>query len=184
MPFSSQLSLLFYLCLGFVTFYSASAQTSFHNLSAVDAFGDTIDMSDYAGKKILVVNTASKCGFTPQYDDLQSLYEKYRQQDFLVIAFPSDNFLNQEFDSNAEVVEFCQTNYNISFPIMSKINVKGSDKHPIYQWLTDQSLNGYDNSRVKWNFQKYMINESGELAGYLAPSDSPFDEKIIQWIEE
>ncbi len=172
------------LTLTFVFSSLLFSQASFYDLKAVDAFGDTVSMSDFKGKKTLLVNTASKCGFTPQYDDLQSLYEKYRAQDFVVIAFPSDNFLNQEFDNDAEIVEFCQTNYNITFPIMSKVSVKGSDIHPVYQWLTNKSLNGTEDSRVRWNFQKYMISEVGALEGSLAPRDSPFDDRIVRWIEE
>lgn len=157
---------------------------NFFDYEAVDIFGDTISMSKFAGKKILVVNTASKCGFTPQYEGLEKLYEKYKSNNFVIIAFPANNFMNQEPGTDDEIYQFCTSNYNVSFQVMSKISVKGSDQHPIYHWLTEKNLNGNQDSKVKWNFQKYMINPDGSLYGYVSPSTAPMDKEIISWIEQ
>ena len=108
------------------------------------------------GKKVLVVNTASKCGFTPQYEDLEKLYKEFKDQGLVIIGFPANNFMHQEPGTNEEIKSFCTLNYGVTFPMMSKISVKGNNKEPIYQWLTQKELNGEENSSVKWNFQKYL----------------------------
>ncbi len=162
--------------------FTSFAQDSFYNFKVDDIDGNTFDLSSLRGKKILVVNTASKCGFTPQYEQLQEVYEKYGGDDFVIIGFPANNFANQEPGSNEEIAEFCQKNYGVTFPMMSKISVKGDDMHPVYQWLTEKSENGVLDSEVKWNFQKYLINEKGELISMLESKVRPDDEKIISWI--
>jgi glutathione peroxidase len=145
--------------------------------------GEDLDFSSFKGKKVLVVNTASKCGFTPQYEELEALYKEYGGEDFEIVGFPANNFMNQEPGTNEEIKEFCEVNYGVTFQMMSKISVKGKDKHPIYQWLTEKELNGVEDSKVSWNFQKYMIDEDGKLVGSLSPKTSPKDEQIIRWIK-
>lgn len=145
--------------------------------------GADFDLASLKGKKVLVVNTASKCGNTPQYEDLQKLYETYGGDDFTIIGFPANNFMRQEPGTDAEIKEFCTTNYGVTFPMMSKISVKGDDIHPLYKWLTSKEENGVIDAPVKWNFQKFMIDENGNVVGYVAPGDNPFDEKILNWIK-
>ena len=124
--------------------------------------GKAVNLYDFKGKKILFVNVASKCGFTPQYKSLQSLHEKYNDQ-LVVIGVPCNQFGNQEKGTNKEIEEFCEVNFGVSFLMLKKMNVKGLDKHPLYNWLTNSDLNGRKNSTVKWNFQKYLIDEDGQL---------------------
>lgn len=148
-----------------------------------DIEGNDFDFSALRGKKIMIVNTASKCGLTPQYKDLQSLYEKYSKDNFVIIGFPANNFGSQEPGTNNEIATFCERNYGVSFPIMGKISVKGDDMHPIYKFLTQKAKNGLVDSEVEWNFQKYLINEKGELDNVISPRVLPTDDSIINWIE-
>jgi glutathione peroxidase len=129
------------------------------------------------------VNTASKCALSPQYRTLQDLYEKYGEHDFVVIGFPANNFANREPGTNAEIREYCTTKYGITFPMMAKISVKGEDIHPLYRWLTQKELNGFEDSSVSWNFQKYLVDEKGKLVGSLPPRTRPDTDRIISWIE-
>jgi len=145
--------------------------------------GGTIDFSKYKGKKILIVNTASKCGYTPQYEALEKLYEKYKDN-LVIVGFPANNFLSQEPGSNDEIAQFCKKNYGVSFPMAAKISVKGSDKALIYYWLTEKQYNGFDDTNVKWNFQKYLINEKGELVNVFYPGTTPDDPEVIKAIEK
>ena len=148
-----------------------------------DIYGENFDFSDLKGKKIMIVNTASKCGFTPQFAELQELFEKYKEENFVVIGFPTNDFMNQDPGTNDEILEFCQTNYGVDFPMMSKIIVTGKKKHPLYKYLTEKEYNGLEDSSVKWNFQKYLINEEGYLVKVLGTRTKPTDEEIINWIE-
>jgi len=157
---------------------------SFHDFTVGDIHGNDFELSRFKGKKVLVVNTASKCGFTPQYEGLESLYQTYGGEKFAVIGFPSNDFLSQEPGTNEEIATFCSTRYQVSFPMMSKISVKGKKKHPLYQWLTSARENGLENSKVRWNFQKYLIDEHGRLVGHIPPRKSPESEEIISWITE
>ncbi|WP_299580220.1 glutathione peroxidase [uncultured Sunxiuqinia sp.] len=159
------------------------AQTSLYDFKVKDIEGSDFDLSQLKGKKVLIVNTASKCGLTPQYELLQELYEQYGGDDFTIIGFPANNFANQEPGSNDDIAEFCQQNYGVSFPMMSKISVKGDDMHPLYQWLTQKAKNGVSDSEVSWNFQKYMIDKEGHLVDYASPRTKPNDEKIVNWIK-
>jgi len=159
-----------------------NAQKSFHDFTVKDINGNEFSLSDLKGKKILVVNTASKCGLTPQYEGLQSLYEKYGGDDFEIIGFPANNFAKQEPGSNDEIAEFCSVNYGVTFPMMSKISVKGKDQHPLYKWLTSKKENGVEDSKVSWNFQKYMINEEGQLVGHFQPRTKPDHQDLVSWI--
>lgn len=150
------------------------------NVKTID--GEEISLEQFKGKKVLVVNVASKCGLTPQYEDLQKLYEEYGGDDFTIVGFPANNFLSQEPGTNEEIKEFCSVNYGVTFPMMAKISVKGKDIHPLYEWLTKKESNGLFDAKVTWNFQKFMIDENGNLVDYASPKTKPFDEKIISWI--
>ena len=163
---------------------NATAQKSFYEFVVQDVSGKDFDFSTLKGKKVMVVNTASKCGFTPQYEDLENLYRKYGGDDFTIIGFPTNDFAKQEPGTNEEIAAFCKSKYDVTFPIMSKITVKGKDKHPLYKWLTSKSLNGIENSKVAWNFQKYMINENGELVGHIASMKKPNTKEVIDWLSE
>lgn len=156
---------------------------SIHQFKVEDIQGNTFDFSVLKGKKIMVVNTASKCGLTPQYKELEAIYNKYKNNDFIIIGFPANNFLSQEPGSNEEIITFCQKNYGISFPMMAKIDVKGKNIHPIYQFLTEKAKNGVTDSKVKWNFQKYLLNKNGQLEMIIPPKVLPTDEKISNWIK-
>ncbi|MGQ8335152.1 glutathione peroxidase [Sunxiuqinia sp. A32] len=158
-------------------------QKSFHDFVVKDIEGGDFDLSTLKGKKVLVVNTASKCGNTPQYEGLQKLYNEYGGDDFVIIGFPANNFGKQEPGTNDEIAEFCERNYGVTFPMMSKISVKGEDMSPVYQWLTEKKNNGVLDSEVKWNFQKYMIDENGHLVDFVSPKTQPYDEKILNWIK-
>lgn len=157
---------------------------SFYDFKVEDIDGNEFDMSSLKGKKVLVVNVASKCGLTPQYTKLQELYEKYKDNNFVVIGFPANNFNGQEPGSNEEIKEFCALKYDVTFPMMSKIDVVGENKAPLYQWLTEKSENGKMDAEVQWNFQKFMIDENGNLVDFAAPREDPFSEKIVEWIEK
>ena len=137
----------------------------------------------YLGKVVLVVHVASKCGLTPQYKKLQALYEKYKNDNFIIVGFPANNFLFQEPGTDEEIAVFCEKNYGVTFPMMSKISVKGSSMHPLYAFLTQKIKNGILNSSVSWNFQKYLINTNGELAKVISPRTQPDDPSVISWIE-
>ena len=160
------------------------SQKSFYDFKVKDIDGKDFDLSSLKGKKILVVNTASKCGNTPQYADLEKLYEEFKNQNFVIIGFPANNFMKQEPGTNQEIEEFCTKNYGVTFPMMSKISVKGDDMDPLYQWLTSKSKNGVLDSEVKWNFQKYMVDENGNLVDVVDPKSKPYDDKILSWVKK
>lgn len=172
-------TLIFFL--GLLISTTLSAQ-SFYDLSATTIDGESFDFSELEGKKVLIVNTASKCGFTKQYEGLQELYENYGGNEFVILGFPANNFRNQEPGSNEEIKTFCTQNYGVTFPMMSKISVKGQDMHPVYKWLTKKEHNGVMDSKVKWNFQKYLINEQGELVDVALSAVKPNSNKIVNWV--
>jgi glutathione peroxidase len=154
-----------------------------YKYKVTDLYGKEFDFSTLKGKKILIVNTASKCGLTPQYKDLEAIYEQYRKNNnFVIVGFPANNFGSQEPGNNDEIANFCSKNYGVTFPMMGKISVKGKDMHEIYQFLTQKSKNGLKDSEVEWNFQKYLVNEEGKLVKVLAPKVLPTDKEIIGWI--
>lgn len=159
------------------------SQAKFHDFVVTDIEGNDFALSQLAGKKVMVVNTASKCGLTPQYEGLEKLYKEFGGDDFVIIGFPANNFLKQEPGSNAEIAEFCSLNYGVSFPMMSKISVKGKDMHPLYQWLTSKEKNGVEDSKVSWNFQKYLIGKDGKLEKVISPKTKPYDAEILNWIK-
>lgn len=159
------------------------AQTSFYDFKVKDIEGNDFDLAKLKGKKVLVVNTASKCGLTPQYKQLQSLFEQFGGEKFVIVGFPANNFMKQEPGTNEEIAEFCEKNYGVTFPMMEKISVKGDDMHPLYHWLTEKSKNGVLDSEIGWNFQKYLIDEKGHLVKMVEPKTKPDDEKIVSWIK-
>jgi len=152
-----------------------------HGFSITTLEGETLDLSDFKGKKMLIVNTASKCGFTPQYKELEELYQIHKDK-LVVIGFPANNFMNQEPGSNEEIAEFCERNYGVSFPMSEKISVKGKDMAPIYQWLTKKENNGVLSSSVKWNFNKYLIDENGQLLEAFGSRTKPMSPKILEYL--
>lgn len=166
-----------------LTVIAVNAQEmNLYDFKVTDINGDPFDLNELRGKKVLIVNTASKCGLTPQYEVLEEVYQEYGGEDFVIIGFPANNFGAQEPGTNEEIKGFCQKNYGVSFPMMSKISVKGDDIHELYQWLTMKAKNGVEDAEVQWNFQKFMIDEEGNYVGHVSPQESPASDKIISWI--
>ena len=161
-----------------------SVDNSIHQFKVADIYGNIFDFSQLKGKKVMIVNTASKCGLTYQYEALQKLYSQYKDLNFVIVGFPSNDFLWQEPGSNDEIIDFCEQNYGVTFPMMSKITVKGTKKHPIYQFLTQKSKNNYKDSRVTWNFQKYLVNKQGRVEKIISPRTRPDSEEIVSWITD
>lgn len=139
--------------------------------------GGTIDFAAFKGKKVLIVNTASECGYTPQYEGLEKLYETYKDK-LVVVGFPANNFGGQEPGTNTEIKEFCKKNYGVTFPMAAKISVKGDDIAPIYQWLCHKSENGVLDAEIKWNFGKFLLDEKGKLVAYFPSKVTPMSEEI------
>lgn len=154
-----------------------------YGFSAKTIEGDTFDFSSLKGKKVMLVNTASECGLTPQYEQLQAVHEKYGSDDFKIIGFPANEFGAQEPGNNQEIAKFCKQNYGVSFQMMEKVVVKGDGIHPLYAWLTEKAKNGKMDAPVQWNFQKFLINKNGEIDMMIPPQETPDSEKIIQWIK-
>lgn len=176
-----------FLCTPLILFLFATVsiygQRSFYDFIVIDINGDEYDLAQLQGKKVLVVNTSSRCGLTYQFGGLEKLYRKYNGDQFVILGFPSNDFGGMELDTNEEIAAFCNAKYGVSFPMMSKITVKGDEKHPLYKWLTEASENGVEDSRVTWNFQKYMIDEGGMLVGHIPPRKKPTCRKITSWIK-
>jgi glutathione peroxidase len=146
--------------------------------------GENVSLSDYAGKVVLIVNVASKCGLTPQYEDLEALYQAKKDQGLVILGFPANNFASQEPGSEEEIKAFCQKNYGVSFPMFSKISVKGEDIHPLYQFLTEKERNGVMDSKVSWNFQKYLIDRDGKLREVIEPRKNVRNDDVLASIEK
>jgi glutathione peroxidase len=159
------------------------SKENLHQFKMTSLTGETFDFSKLKGKKVLVVNTASECGFTPQYKELEAIYKEYQKMNFVVVGFPADNFGHQEPGTNKEIGAFCEKNYGVTFPMMEKSSVKGDDMNEIYKFLTQKSRNGKMDSEVKWNFQKYLIDENGMLVKMLPSKTLPTDPEIISWIK-
>ncbi|MDR1459818.1 MAG: glutathione peroxidase [Bacteroidales bacterium] len=158
-------------------------QKSFYDFTVKTIEGNDFSMAQLKGKKVMVVNVASQCGLTPQYKELQELYQRYENNNFVIIGFPANNFGKQEPGTNEEIKAFCTSNYGVTFPMMEKISVKGEDIAPLYQWLTVRSENGKEDVEVSWNFQKFLIDENGNWIKTINPRISPMDGSIISWIE-
>ncbi len=158
-----------------------SKSLGFYDFRVKTLEGKEFDFSSLKGKKVMIVNTASKCGFTPQYKELEEVYEKYKDN-LVIIGFPANNFMQQEPGSAAEIRKYCTENYGVTFPMMEKISVKGDDMAPVYKWLTSKAENGVMDSEVKWNFQKYLIDENGKLVDVIYSKEKPDSEKILSWI--
>lgn len=154
---------------------------SIHTFTVEGIDDQHIRFADFAGKKIIIVNVASECGFTPQYAQLQELYEQC-QDSLVVVGFPSNDFGGQEPGTNEQIHTFCASRYGVTFPMAAKMKVKGVDQHPIYRWLTQKSENGVLDSSVNWNFHKFLIDENGHLHNSLPSTVSPFDEVILDWV--
>ncbi|WP_051259625.1 glutathione peroxidase [Epilithonimonas tenax] len=158
-------------------------KTSFYKLSATLNNGEQLDFLSLRGKKVLIVNTASKCGFTNQYADLEKLSERYKDK-LVIIAFPANDFANQENGSDEEISEFCKVNYGVTFPIAKKAGViKNEDQQLVFKWLTDKNMNGWNDQAPEWNFNKYLISENGDLLRYFESSVAPLDEQLVTLIE-
>jgi len=161
----------------------AMAKETIYQFKVEDLSGDTFDFASLKGKKIMIVNTASKCGLTPQYKDLEAVYKEYKDKGFVIVGFPANNFASQEPGTAKEIETFCQQNYGVTFPMMNKVSVKGSDMCDVYKFLTEKSRNGLQDSEVEWNFQKYLINEKGELVKVIKPKTLVTEPEVINWIK-
>ncbi|MEY3397487.1 MAG: hypothetical protein RL220_81 [Bacteroidota bacterium] len=157
-------------------------EVSFYDLSVPGIGGDTINFSDFRGKYVLCVNVASKCGYTPQYKGLQELSDKYAGK-LVIIGFPCNQFLGQEPGTEEEIADFCEKNYGVTFPLSAKIQVKGADQHPVYQWLTNQKLNGVSDAEVKWNFHKFLISPEGKWMNVFGSKVEPLSTEITSLIK-
>lgn len=155
---------------------------TFYEFKMKDIDGNEVDFNQYKGKKVLVVNVASNCGYTPQYADLQALNENYGDQ-LVILGFPANNFGGQEPGTTEDIKKFCSENYGVTFQMFDKISVKGVDKHPLYRWLSDKDLNGWNDKEPTWNFCKYFIDEKGDLKKFFPSSVKPMDEEIINLIK-
>ncbi|CAB4934860.1 unannotated protein [freshwater metagenome] len=148
------------------------SDATIYDLSFTDNHGQQVDLAQFAGRPVLIVNTASKCGFTPQYEGLQKMYEEFKDQGLVIIGFPCDQFAHQEPGDDAQIEEFCQINYGVDFPLSSKVDVNGSDEHPVFGFLKKQSKSPLG-SRIKWNFTKFLISPDGKTVKRYAPTTTP-----------
>jgi len=165
------------------TVYTQPPVQPYHALSATDINGAPFSFAQLKGHKVMVVNTASECGFTPQYEKLEQLYTKYKDKGFIIVGFPSNDFGKQEPGDEKTIAAFCEKNYGITFPMMSKVVTKGDGQDPVYQWLTHKDKNGASDNEVRWNFTKFLINEDGSLHTVLGSPTSPLSDQVIEWIE-
>ena len=156
---------------------------SIHQFEMQNIQGEMVSLEAYKDQVVLVVNVASKCGLTPQYKDLQEVYDQYKDQGLVILGFPANNFMGQEPGTDEEIASFCEVNYGVSFPMFSKISVKGKDIHPLYDFLTDEEQNGVHDGKIKWNFQKFLVGKDGKVVKSFAPTTSVKDEKVITQIE-
>ncbi len=159
--------------------------SSLYDLTVKKSDGSDVALEEYEGKVMLIVNTASKCGFTPQFKELQGLYEEYKEQGLVVLGFPCDQFMNQEFDDQDEILEFCQVNYGVSFPMFAKVDVKGKDAHPLFKYLTKEKK-GLLLSDIKWNFTKFLISKDGEVYDRYSPQTNPrkIEDDIVKLLQQ
>ena len=163
------------------TFTTTLLMESFYQLQAESIDGESFSFDRLKGKRVLIVNTASKCGFTRQYEGLEKLNQNSNQDDFVILGFPCNNFGGQEPGTEADIATFCSKNYGVSFQMMSKVDVNGKNQHPVYQWLCNQEKNGASDNKVMWNFHKFLINEKGELVSSLRSGVDPMDDAILSF---
>ncbi len=154
-----------------------------HQFKVEGIAGGELDLAQFKGKKLIIVNVASECGYTPQYDQLQELYEAFSDK-LAIVVFPSNDFGGQEPEGNQAIQDFCKVRYGVTFPLAAKINILGADSHPVYRWLTEKTANGVMDSEVRWNFQKYLLDEEGHLVRSLSSAVSPLDEAITGWVQD
>lgn len=160
--------------------FTTSGSKSLHDFKVKTLEGTDFNFASLKGKKVLIVNTASECGYTPQYKDLEVLYEKYNTKNFTIIGFPCNDFGGQEPGTSNDIKAFCTKNYGVTFPMMEKVSITTS---PVYQWLTSKAQNGVLDATVKWNFNKFLVDENGKVVKHLASSVKPMDAEITNWIE-
>jgi len=173
------------LVLGLVIIMAGSAgAANIYDFTLPSIDGKPMPLAEFKGKVVLVVNVASRCGYTPQYSGLESLYEKYKNQGFVIVGFPANNFGAQEPGTDAEIKTFCTRKYNVQFPMMSKISVKGSDTDPLYQYLTDSRLHPKTGGEIKWNFTKFLVDRKGNIAARFEPDATPDSPQVIAAIEK
>jgi glutathione peroxidase len=161
--------------------FTLNGDPTIHSFKVKSIEGGTIDFAKFKGKKILVVNTASKCGYTPQYEALEKIYEEYKDK-LVVVGFPANNFKEQEPGSDAEIQQFCKARYGVTFPLSSKVSVKGDDTAPIYKWLTSKTENGVLDATIAWNFNKFLLDENGKMIAYFPSNVKPDSEEILKYL--
>lgn len=166
----------------FFSHLTFAQKMNFYDFKMKTIDGKEYDFAQLKGKKVMIVNTASKCGFTPQYASLEELYKEFGGEKFEILGFPANNFAGQEPGSNEDIAAFCQKNYGVSFTMFEKISVKGKDIAPLYEWLTQKDKNGVSDAKVNWNFQKFLIDENGNWVKTVAPNVSPVDDEILTWL--
>ncbi len=172
---------LFILVITAITMaFTTSGTKTLHDFKTKTLEGTDFNFADLKGKKVLIVNTASECGYTPQYKDLEALYEKYKAKNFVIVGFPCNDFGGQEPGTSTDIKTFCTKNYGVTFPMMEKISIATS---PVYQWLTSKNENGVLDAKVNWNFNKFLVDEKGNLVKYLSSKTTPMDAEITNWIE-
>jgi glutathione peroxidase len=162
---------------------SDSQPSSVHDFTMLSLEGDTVSLADYKGKVLVIVNVASKCGLTPQYKEIEAFYRKYKDRGVEVLGFPANNFLSQEPGSNEDIKEFCERNYGVTFPMFSKISVKGKNMAPLYQYLTSKDINGVEDAPVKWNFQKFLVDGEGKLVRSFGPKTTVEEQEFLDAVE-
>jgi glutathione peroxidase len=163
---------------------AAAEGKTLYDYTVKDAKGRDVKLADYRGKVVMLVNVASKCGYTPQYDGLQKIYEQYKDRGFVVLGFPANNFGGQEPGTDEQIQDFCRLNYGVTFPVFSKISVKGEDKHPLYRHLTEEATNPGFAGEIKWNFNKFLVGKDGKVVARFESADKPESEKVTKAVEE
>lgn len=172
-----------------ITYINNTAMTSDYQPASVHDFtmlsleGDTIPLADFKGKVLVIVNVASKCGLTPQYKEIEAFYRQYKDRGVEVLGFPANNFLSQEPGSNQDIKDFCERNYGVTFPMFSKISVKGKNMAPLYQYLTSKDINGVEDAPVKWNFQKFLVDGEGKLVRSFGPKTTVEEQEFLDAVE-
>jgi glutathione peroxidase len=174
--------LLSLLTVAVLSAFTLKGDPSIHSFKVKSIEGGTIDFAKFKGKKILIVNTASKCGYTPQYEALQKISDEYKDK-LVVVGFPANNFGGQEPGADEEIQEFCKARFGVKFPLSSKVSVKGEDMAPIYKWLTQKSENGVLDANIAWNFNKFLLDENGKMIAYFPSKVKPDDEEILKYLK-